>query len=191
MPKLAEIAELKSGVSQLRIKETMRDDAPVYLFYGQSELECDLIDEESSKLPSQTRTDDKIDALSANTLVFNLISNKCSIVRSRHAGYILTQNFVKISPSPHINARFLAYLLNEDEGIQRQLKSGHQGSATIKTTVRQLSNLELPDLPLMEVQEAIGDLYFSQLRLAALKTRLAHSEMAVLKMKLKEACNNG
>ncbi|RBP65322.1 hypothetical protein DES36_10759 [Alkalibaculum bacchi] len=44
---------------------------------------------------------------------------------------------------------------------------GLQGSRVLKYTLKQVKELELPDLPAIEKQELIGELYFNQLRLEA------------------------
>ena len=105
----------------------------------------------------------------------------------RHEGYLLTQNFSKLAPSPMIDARYLVYLLNEHKGVRRQLTLGQQGSFTMKYTVRQLTDLLLPDLPSWATQEAIGSLYFSINRVTALRHDVAEKEKLVVMGRIKEA----
>lgn len=185
MPRLSELAIIKSGSPQARIREALLGDAPVYPYYGQPEMESDLNGIEEPTLPKEVRTYDEVTTLEAGDLVFSLASGKCTIVQPSHSGYVITQNYVKIVPSPQVVPSFLAYILNEDERIRHQLAIGQQGSATMRFSIKQLSELELSELPFIEVQELMGKTYFDQLRLAALKTRLASSEVALVKMKLK------
>lgn len=64
---------------------------------------------------------------------------------------------------------------------------GLQGSQVLKYTLKQVKELELPDLPAMETQRLIGELYFNQLRLEALRNRAANSETIIVLEKLREA----
>lgn len=190
MMQMIEMAELNSGTPQFRIKESLDPDAPVYLFFGQSEMEDDLTGVEThTGVTKQIRTFDKVDTLQKGDLVFSLISGKAAIVRSGHNGYLYTQNYVKLLPTSVIDIGYLAYMLNEDENIKRQLQSSQQGSVTLKFTIRQLTELVFPIPPPIEKQRVIGELYFNQLRLAALKKKVAMAETAFVIEKLKEANN--
>lgn len=190
MMQMMEIAELKSGTPQFRIKESMDPDAPVYFYFGQSEMEDDLTGVETlGGTRKQIRTFDNVGTLESGDLVFSLISGKAAIVKSCHDGYLYTQNYVKIIPVSLIDVGYLTYILNEDANIKHQLLSSQQGSATLKSTIRQLSDLVFSVLPSIEKQKVIGELYFNQLRLAALKKKVATAETALVIEKLKEANN--
>ena len=89
-------------------------------------------------------------------------------------------------PQERIDGNYLVYLLNESEFIKRQWLKELQGSAVLKHTVKQLRRLELPKLHSCEKQKIIGDIYFKQLRLHALKTRVAELEKVLTIEKLKE-----
>jgi hypothetical protein len=188
MMQMIEIAELNSGTPQFRIKESLDANAPTYFFFGQPEMEDDLIGIEThGGGRKQIRTSDDVGTLESGDLVFSLISGKTTIVRSSHNGYLFTQNYVRLAPAPQIDAGYLVYMLNEDADIKRQLHSGQQGSVTIKFTIRQLYDLLFPIPPPIEKQRVMGELYFNQLRLAALKKRVAAAETTLLIEKLKEA----
>jgi hypothetical protein len=185
---MTEIAELNSGTPQFRIKETLNAEAPTYFFFGQPEMEYDLAGIETrGGGGKQVRTSDNVDTLKSGDLVFSLISGKTTIVRSSHSGYLFTQNYVRLDPAPSVDAGYLAYMLNEDIDIRRQLHCGQQGSVTMKFTIRQLSELTFPTLPPLKKQIVIGELYFNQLRLAALKKQVAELETTLAIEKLKEA----
>lgn len=200
MKRLSDIAELTSGSPQFRITETSAPDAPVYCFYEQSDIADDLTgidsrhDSESSasNIRKQVRTNDSVKTLSENDIVFSLISGKAAIVRHCHAGFLYTQNYMKISlvntnRKNAIAARYLVYLLNEDANINKQLHWGLQGSQVLKYTVKQLNELKLPHLPSFETQQLIGNLYFDQLRLAALRHRVADNSSVLTLTMMKEA----
>lgn len=186
--KLTDAVELKSGTPQFRLAETLDPKAPAYRFYGQLELEADLSGGNSdANCSKQIRTYDVVEVLSAGDLVFSLMSGRATLVGKCHEGYLLTQNFAKLAPSPIIDARYLVYLLNEYKEVRRQLALGQQGSFTMKYTVRQLADLLLPDLPSRTTQEVIGDLYFNINRVTALKCDVAEKEKLVVMGRIKEA----
>ena len=57
----------------------------------------------------------------------------------------------------------------------------------LKYTIKQLRELELPKLPSIEKQKIIGEVYFNQLRLQALRNRAASTETTIVLEKIKEA----
>jgi len=188
MIQMTEIVELNSGTPQFRIKESLNADAPSYFFFAQQEMEEDLTGiETNGDRGKRIRTSDNVGILESGDLVFSLISGKAVIVRNSHIGYLFTQNYVRLVPAPLVDAAYLAYMLNENADIRRQLLSGQQGSVTLKFTIRQLSDLIFPILPPIEKQRVIGELYFNQLRLVALKKRVAALEATLIVERLKEA----
>jgi hypothetical protein len=188
MMRMTEIVELNSGTPQFRIKESLDADAPTYFFFGQPEMEDDLTGIKThGGGRKQIRTTDNVATLDDGDLVFSLISGKATIVRNDHSGYLFTQNYVRLAPTPQVDAGYLVYMLNEVADINRQLQSTSQGSVTLKFTIRQLSDLLFPIPPPIERQRVMGELYFNQLRLAALKKRVAALETTLIVEKLKEA----
>ncbi|ETT65649.1 restriction endonuclease subunit S [Paenibacillus sp. FSL H8-0457] len=188
MNKLKDMVEFVSGSPQFRIIETSDISAPQYTYYGQSDLEADLVDMDSNGSDGkQVRTFDKVNTLCHGDVVFSLISGKSAIVGVKHRGYLYTQNYVKLVASNKVDSKYLAYLLNEDPFIKKQFQMGLQGSQVLKYTLKQVKELELPDLPPIDKQRMIGDIYFYQLRLEALKKRAANLEIYILLEKLREA----
>lgn len=188
MDLMTSIAQLQGGSPQFRIKEVQSADAPTYFLYGQAELEADIAGIATSPEGKRlVRTNDDVLTLRTGDLVFSLISGQAAIVGSLHNGYLFTQNCVRIKPLSSIDARYLAFLLNEDDSIRHQLFIGQQGSVTLKFTIKQLSELHFSNLPPLEKQELIGELYFNQLRLDALNRRKSTLETALVMGKIKEA----
>ena len=186
MSKLDRMVELVSGSPQFRIQEVLDDKAPLYTFYGQPNIEEDLVGIYSNDSDrKQVRTFDKVNTLCQGDVVLSLISGKSTIVGSTHQGYLYTQNYVKLVANKRIDFKYLVYLLNEDKSLKRQFQMGLQGSQVLKYTLKQVKELELPGLPTLERQRIIGDLYFSQLRLEALKNRVANIETTVVLDKLR------
>lgn len=174
--KMEEIISITTGTPQFRIKDSS-NKAPTYYFYGQQELENDLVGLELS--PESARTISTMDDLSLvneGDILFSLISGRATIVSEKHRGYLYTQNYVRMIPKDSIDSKYLVYILNENDFIKKQLIKGLQGSTTLKYTVKQLRELELPKLHSYDKQKIIGNIYFKQLRLRALKIRIADAE---------------
>lgn len=185
--KAKDIITIMSGTPQFRIKESFAGTAPSYYFYGQQELENDLVNLELSKEnPKTISTTDELSLLNEGDILFSLISGKTTIVSKKHQGYLYTQNYVKLVPKENTDNRYLVYLLNESNFIRRQWMKGLQGSAVLKHTVKQLKELEIPPMHSYEKQKIIGNIYFKQLRLQALKKRVADTEKLLAIEKLKE-----
>lgn len=191
MRRIEGLVEFVSGSPQFRIMEVLDDKAPLYTYYGQQNIEDDLVGIDSNDSDSkQIRTFDKVSTLCQGDIVFSLISGKSTIVSLKHQGYLYTQNFIKLIADETIDPKYLVYLLNEDKCIRKQLQLGLQGSQVLKYTLKQVKELELPDLQTIEKQRIIGELYFNQLRLEALRTRTAELETTILLEKLKEVSIN-
>jgi restriction endonuclease S subunit len=187
MIKLEKVAEFVSGSPQFRIKELFDDNAPLYTYYGQQDIEDDLVGMDSDGSDrKRVRTFDKVSTLCQGDVVFNLISGKSTIVGVNHQGYLYTQNYVKLVANEKLDSKYLVFLLNEDEFIKKQLQVGLQGSQVLKYTLKQVKELELPDLPAIDKQRMIGELYFNQLRLEALRNRAATLETTIILEKLRE-----
>lgn len=186
MKRLDNIVEFVSGSPQFRIIEVFDDKAPLYTYYGQQDIEYDLVGIDSNGSDSkQVRTLDKVSTLCQGDIVFSLISGKSTIVGVKHQGYLYTQNYVKLVTDEKVDSKYLVYLLNEDKLIKKQFQMGLQGSQVLKYTLKQVKELELSDLPTIEKQRIIGELYFNQLRLEALKIRAASLETTIVLEKLR------
>lgn len=173
----------ESGTPQFRIKESFDTNAPEYIYYGQPEIENDLMGIEMNESEKKrVKTEDKVKQVKTNDILFSLISGKTSLVRNIHDGYLFTQNYVKIIPPNEVDVKYLIYILNENNSIKQQFHSGIQGSVVLKYTVKQLKELKFPAFPNIEKQKLIGELYFNQLKLKALRMRTAQlAEIKILR----------
>lgn len=186
--KLSELVELVSGTPQFRIVEVSNPKAPVFTYYTQTDLNDDLVGIISSDVDNkQVRTNDKVSTLSTGDVLFSLITGKATIVRKEHEGYLYTQNYVKLLHAEDIDSKFLVYLMNESKAIRKQLMIGLQGSLVLKYTLTQLRDLEIKKIPSIDRQKIIGQVYFNQLRLKALRNRVAELEAKIRLAKLEEA----
>ncbi|WZX99984.1 restriction endonuclease subunit M [Bacillus sp. FSL W7-1360] len=190
MIKLAHVVAFVSGSPQFRITEAFDDQAPLYTYYGQPNIEADLVGiDATSRDNKRVRTFDDVHTLCKGNVVFSLISGKATIVRAHHEGYLYTQNYVKLVTDETVDAKYLVYLLNEDPSIKKQFQIGLQGSQVLKYTLKQVKELVLPNLLPIEKQRIIGALYFNQLRLEALRNRAANAETTIVLTKLREVSN--
>lgn len=175
--RLENLVEFQVGSPQFRIKESVADAATTYKFYSQNDLEEDLtgvvLATEEAK---QIATTDEVTTVTSGDLVFSLISGRAAIVRKEHDGYLYTQNYVVIEPGTEVDSKYLVYLLNEDREVAHQFWLGLQGSMVMKYTVKQLRELKIKQLPNLDKQQAIGDIYFKQMRIQALRKRIAENE---------------
>lgn len=186
MKALQDLANLLPGTPQFRIQESTDGNAHLYYFYGQQELENDLAGVELNRENAKTiRTSDTVNTVNEGDILFSLISGKTAVVKSAHSGYLYTQNYVRLEPHKEIDGKYLVFLLNENDHVRKQLTQGLQGSAVLKHTIRQLREIELPELHSLEKQILIGRLYFEQLTLHALKTRAADTEKIITVEKLR------
>ena len=180
MEKLEKLVRFASGSPQFRVVESPDQQAPRYVWYAQHHLNADLSGIEPVYTDIKTvATWNKVCTLAAGDLVFSLISGTAAIVSRHHQDYIQTQNYIKLTPGKQLDKQFLLYLLNEDQHIKRQWAAGLQGSSVLKYTLAQLKNLQINALPLLEKQKIIGQVYIMQLRLQALKNRVAAQETKI------------
>lgn len=189
MEKLSELVELVSGSPQFRITEVFDEKTPLFTYYSQTDLTDDLVGIISKTVDNkQVRTNDKLNTLCDGDVVFSLITGIATIVRKEHEGYIYTQNYVKLLPSHKIDSKFLVYLINENKTIKKQFALGLQGSQVLKYTLKQLKELEIPQIPCIDKQRIIGQVYFNQLKIQTLRNRAAELETKIILAKLEEAC---
>ncbi|MBV4422383.1 restriction endonuclease subunit S [Clostridium tyrobutyricum] len=187
MKKLSKLVELVSGSPQFRITEVFDEKTPLFIYYSQTDLIDDLVGIISNDVDNkQVRTNDKVNTLCDGDVVFSLITGIATIVRKEHEGYLYTQNYVKLLPNHNIDSKFLVYLINEDKTIKKQFVLGLQGSQVLKYTLKQLKGLEIPKIPSIDKQKIIGQVYFDQLRLQALRNRAAELETKIILSKLEE-----
>ena len=175
--RLENLVEFQVGSPQFRIKESVADAATTYKFYSQNDLEEDLTGVElATEEAKQIATTDEVTTVTPGDLVFSLISGRATIVRKEHDGYLYTQNYVVIEPGTEVDSKYLVYLLNEDREVAHQFWLGLQGSMVMKYTVKQLRELKIKRLPNLDKQRVIGDIYFKQMRIQALRKRIAENE---------------
>lgn len=177
--KLDKLVGVKSGSPQFRIIETDKVDAPCYTFYNQFDLADDLAgigSRSSDQAEKVVRTFDNLVVLNEGDLVFSLISASGAFVSEENAGKVCTQNYIVLEPGHKIDKSYLLYIINESQDIKRQLMIGLQGSKVLKYSQKQVKDLEIRELPSIERQKIIGQVYVKQRKLSALRARVASSQ---------------
>lgn len=188
MKKIKDVIEIISGSPQFRINEIIDNIAPLYIYYSQLELENDLVDLNLNQVEEKkVRTFDEVTTVKDQDVVFSLTSGTATLVRLVHQGYLLTQNYVKFKLNNKIDAKYLIYLLNENDSIKRQFQRSVQGSIVLKYTLTQVKEIELPDMPVLAKQKLIGEIYFNQLRLQALRKQVSQLETTIVLEKIKRS----
>ena len=191
MNKLSDLVMFISGSPQFRIIESTDEHSSSYYIYSQENLLNDLsMVETMAEERKMIRTNDNVNILSEGDIIFSLITGMASRVSRFSEGYLYTQNYIKLLPLKKIDPKFLVYLLNENNFIKKQLRLGLQGSSVIKYTLKQLKEIQIPILPYLDRQEILGDIYFKQLRLQALKKQVIQYETEVVLQKLQEGMKN-
>lgn len=102
-------------------------------------------------------------------------TGRAALVHTAHEGYVISMSFMRctVRPNVSLDAGYLVYLLNEDQDIQRQRRRLGQGSVIVRYTAPQIRNLTLRDIPTLDIQRRIGNIYEKILRLEALRKRVA------------------
>lgn len=191
MKKTGKMLKISSGSPQFRIQAEFDQVAPLYFFYGQNDIDNDLVGLDVDKSEQKSvRTFDQVVTVSEGDVVFSLVSGQATVVRKVHEGYLLTQNYVKINVNEELDSKYLTYILNEDNNIKKQLKLGLQGSQVLKYTLKQIKEIDMPTLPALGVQRLIGDVYFNQIHLQALKKQTADLETISALEKLRRIDKN-
>ena len=172
---IKDIFHSNTGVSQYRLEESNSKAAALCTLYGQNELYEDLTGVPGPMSDrKQIRTEYKGSTLKVGDLIFSTISGMATLVTKDHEGYLFTQNYVRMEPlNTPIDKKFMAYLINENPKIKKQFKQNLQGSQVVRYSLSLLKEIQLPKLPSIETQRIMGDIYFKQLRLRALKQRVA------------------
>lgn len=184
---IKDIFHSNTGSSQYRMEDRRVRTGKDFTIYGQTELEEDITGVVDINAERKTiRLREYRDPLLKGDLIFSTINGKATVIGPEHEGYIFTQNYVRMVPiHDPADLRYIAYLINENEYLRKQLEQNVQGSKVMRYSLNMLKNIKLPELPPREVQRIVGDIYYKQQRLTALKERVAQYEhqltMALLK----------
>lgn len=185
--KLEELALFTGGSLQVRLDTTGLEDTKAYVLYNQQHHQLDGYEVIEETVDSRTvRTDREVTLLNEGDLLFSLLSGKAVLVRAEHAGFLYTQNYIKIDPIAKLDKAFLLYLINESSDIRRQFYQSLQGSEVLKYTVKQLKSLQLGPLPDLDMQVRLGQVYLDGLTLRYKRLSYAQGDFSLLTHLIKE-----
>lgn len=161
-------------------------DCPMKPVYTQELFAADLIGEQAGK-ESQPMISFPEDAwtIQAGDVVYSQSSLTASPVSEGSGGCVISQNYLVLRPESVLDPGYLVYLLNEGSGIRKQLASRLQGNQLQRVTVKDLESLQLPPLPKIEVQKAIGEVYLWQKRLTFLREKSIQNREKLVMASLK------
>lgn len=188
--KIENLVRIESGTPQFRLKESSTD-GQVYNFYNQTSLNNDmtgLFDQDEEVKSIQTA--DKVITFNEGDIVFSLINGKAALVSKKHQGYLQTRNYLKLITDERIDSQYLVFLLNEDPRILRQFSSSLQGTTLVKFNLSQVKELKVNIIENLSKQRAIGEIYFKQIKVQALKEQSAELKGLKTLEILKGAINN-
>ncbi|WP_276906342.1 restriction endonuclease subunit S [Faecalibaculum rodentium] len=175
---------VRSGLPLQRFQHLT--DCPMKPVYTQELFAADLIGEQAGK-ESQPMISFPEDAwtIQAGDVVYSQSSLTASPVSEGSGGCVISQNYLVLRPGSVLDPGYLVYLLNEGSGIRKQLASRLQGNQLQRVTVKDLESLQLPPLPKMEVQKAIGEVYLWQKRLTFLREKSIQNREKLVMASLK------
>lgn len=172
--KLCEIAEVTQGAFINRL-ETFSSDVvtskvkplslkefnqTLGLTYRISKEKNPMITVPKDKLTPQLLTD-------SNSLILHTQTQKVALLPEKYSGLLLTNNFIKIQLTSHVNGPFFEWYFNEHPFIQKQLAVLSEGTVNPLLKLSHLKDLEI-DLPPVQQQIIIGKIAQLKKRKAAL-----------------------
>ncbi|WP_298070680.1 restriction endonuclease subunit S [uncultured Faecalibaculum sp.] len=124
--------------------------------------------------------------LQSGDVVYSQSSQTASPVSDRHIGYVLSQNYLVLRPDKDLlDPNYLVFMINEEPWFRKELCSRFQGTALYRVSARDLESLEFPELPDLEIQKVIGQIYLDQKKLTALRKRVADNKEKLVLASLK------
>jgi hypothetical protein len=150
--KLTECLAIVAGPNSSRIKDKVDSS----LLYSSSFIEEDL-SLADGKAPVFGRESNSPLVVSGDLVIFmNRGAPKATIISSKHAGKMITSNFVKcIVDEGKLDRWFLAYWINESAEVKRQ---NHVDAGMALYSPSAIGNLEIQP-PNIKIQRQIGALY--------------------------------
>lgn len=176
--KLEEVISIKLGLNISRQKN--KEDLDVY---SNDDLNNDLCGTDEKNNLSKERDEKNSHVIKEGDIVYSFINSLSTIVGSNNSGKVINQNFAKINiDSDMIDGKFLCYLLNQNQDIEKQKFISMQGSSIRKLSPATIREFEVI-LPDIDHQKRIGALYFDWMaRQALVKKRLELEEMAFMEL---------
>lgn len=160
--RIDEIAMLQQGQLLTRIREVDNTNAPRYIVYSGKHFSVDSFqpDLDDGKHDKVIRTEAEVMLVEAGMLLISLMTNKAVVVSEKHAGHLLTSNYIRIVYDGNkIDPDYFCYIYNESDTIRKQIAMNEQGASLVsRLNLQQLRKFELP-CPYLAEQQRVGAIY--------------------------------
>lgn len=154
--------------------------------YSQEAFYLDLEGGSAARSADHKLAETVADGLQPGDVVYSQSSQTASPVSDRHIGYVLSQNYLVLRPDKDLlDPNYLVFMINEEPWFRKELCSRFQGTALYRVSARDLESLEFPELPDLEIQKVIGQIYLDQKKLTALRKRVADNKEKLVLASLK------
>ena len=153
---LNDLVKITTGTNSSRLtNKTEKAD-----LYTAQDLEDDLLHIEEIQVDDgKAKSVDGTRIGSEGLVVQSLISERTAMMTEQNATKGLNQNFAYFEfNNAQIDPKYLCYMLNESEAIAAQRYRFSQGSVIRKATPMTIREFQI-DLPSLDLQQAIGNLY--------------------------------
>lgn len=124
----------------------------------------------------------KLTLVDGERMVIHLLTQKAVVLSKNCDGYVIPSNFVKVELDEDIYASYFEWYFNNHPTIQRQIAMLSQGSVLTTFSLKQLKDIEI-EVPPMEKQQIIGDIYALRKQKALLSEKVLELENQLLEQK--------
>lgn len=168
---------IKAGGLTSKIQISHSEKAPVFYIYNMDHLNSDLIQSDDEDDLSRTSTistvseASRVETTCEGDLLYCLMNQTAAIVQKKHSGFILTPNFVRMTPKANVSKSYLLFLLNCSESIMKQINMGSGVSVAKRASLRSVLEAEIDPLPDLKTQEIVGNTYLQQMHLYYLRKK--------------------
>ena len=154
------------GAILKRVEDFVNERAPTVRVVSLNDLSHAIGQE--TKPPKEhflsIRQDKELPFVQKGDLVFGLTAHQSMVVEAALDGALLSSNFVKLElDENYVDRYFMMWFINQSQDFRRLLEKLKQGSITKSLSIEGLRDLKT-ELPSIEKQELIGNLYRLELK---------------------------
>lgn len=167
-----------SRVKPLSLKEFNETLGLAYRISNEKNVEITVPKE---KLVPQLLTD-------TVSLILHTHTQKIALLPEKYSGLLLTNNFIKVEFTSHVDAAFFEWYFNEHPSIQKQLSVLSEGTVISLLKLSNLKDLEI-DLPPVHKQIIIGKIAQLKKRKELLMAEKKELQQLYILQKLMQSIN--
>lgn len=177
--KLNDLADLEMGLNSTKFRNVSKDE-----IYKATDINHDL-EIGYVGIPNEENENKVI----AGDLVIHLMTKQATVVSLDNSGKYFPQQLVKLKiDRTRVNPWYLCYVINESTSIKHQLYQ--YGAFTKSLPTKIIKGIEI-DLPSIEEQESIGEIYRRTICESAMQIKYAQQmKDASLEILRKQDVNN-